>query len=167
MELILLNQVALALFCALLVVAAIQDVSEYRIPNAIIVMIAVLYPIYFFSAPHAVSWGWSLLIALVFFMIGLGLFSANIMGGGDVKLISVAGLWVGLEGLTPFLLGMAVVGGVMSLFMMISPIRQTAAYLCVQMGFARLQEKILTDQIPYGVAICAGGLFAVYQMYMA
>ncbi len=167
MLLIYVNSALLFFFAALLIYAAVQDVREYRIPNIIIIALLVLYPAYFLTSSQNMSLPVSFLIGGVFFLIGLGLFSTGVMGGGDVKLIAVTGLWVGASGLLPFLMVMALVGAVMSLFMMIMPVRLGVASFCTQMGFVSLQEKILTDRLPYGVAISAGGLFAAYQMAMA
>ncbi|MDV7340378.1 prepilin peptidase [Terasakiella sp. A23] len=155
----------LSLFAAFLLVAALEDVRRYRIPNVVIVILAAIYPVYIFVAPFEVSFAWSFGVATTFFLIGVGLFAAGIMGGGDVKLMTVAGLWAGLEGLFPFLIGMALVGGAMSLFMMMAPARNGCAYLCAHMGLYSIQEKIMTDKLPYGVAICAGGLYAAYTIY--
>lgn len=164
---LMIHHMSLALLAAFLLVAAYQDLCDYRIPNVIIISLLALYPIYVLSAPHGVDILWSLAIGGVFFMIGLGLFVAKVMGGGDVKLIAVTGLWVGLEGLVPFLVVMAIVGGAMSVFMLVGPLRHTTAYLCSQMGLYSAQQKIMTDKLPYGVAICAGGLYAAFHLFLA
>ncbi|SCA55718.1 putative Peptidase A24A prepilin type IV [Candidatus Terasakiella magnetica] len=166
MSLVIINNMIIAAFVALLLVSALEDLDDYRIPNFISIALIALYPFYVLTAPHEVSIGWSMVIGLVFFMIGLGLFSAGIMGGGDVKLIALTGLWVGPLGLFPFLFAMVIVGAIMSIFMLSSSLRHGSAYICVQMGFVNAQEKILTDKLPYGVAICAGGLFATYKMFV-
>ncbi|WP_167730285.1 prepilin peptidase [Terasakiella sp. SH-1] len=166
MSLVILNNLFVSAFVALLLVAAIEDLDDYRIPNFISLALIGLYPLYVLTAPFEVYLGWSFGIASLFFLMGLGLFSLGIMGGGDVKLITLTALWVGPVGLIPFLLGMALVGGAMSLFMLSAPVRHSTAYVCVHMGLMRAQEKILTDKLPYGVAICAGGVFAAYRMFM-
>lgn len=161
---VLVNQFMLALFSAVMIVAAIQDVKEYRIANLFIIVLLALFPIYMLTASYEVSLLWNLGLALGFFAIGVGLFSLGVMGGGDVKLIAVAVLWVGPQGLFAFLIAMSLVGAGMSLFMMSSGLRHGAAYLCTHMGMMGAQKKILTDQIPYGVAVCAGGLYAAFQL---
>jgi prepilin peptidase CpaA len=163
MDSVLINHLSIALLCALLLVAALQDLSDYRIPNIIIISLVVLYPVYVLSAPVEVLWGWSLGIAAVFFLIGLALFSAGIMGGGDVKLITVTSLWMGVTSLVPFIWVMSITGGIMSLFML-SSLRATTAFFCGQFGLISVQEKIMTDKLAYGVAIAAGGLFGAYQL---
>lgn len=164
MSLVLINQFFLALFSAIMIVAAVQDVREYRIANLFIVVLLVLYPGYFLTSALEISVLWNLGLALGFFALGVGLFSMGVMGGGDVKLIAVAVLWVGPAGLFDFLIAMSLVGAVMSLFMMSSGLRHGAAYLCTHMGMMSAQKKILTDQIPYGVAICAGGVYAAFRL---
>jgi prepilin peptidase CpaA len=165
MTLIILYQISIALFCAVMLIAAVQDLSDYTIPNSLIIAMATAYPFYVLSTPMDITWGWSLAVAGVFFLIGLGLFSAGIMGGGDVKLITVTALWVGVDGLAPFVIVMSVVGGLMSI-LMLTTLRQVSAYYCGRMGFISVQEKIMTDQLPYGVAICAGGLYVAYHTFI-
>lgn len=159
-----LSDVILVIFAALLIFAAIQDVREYRIPNEVIIALIAIYPVFYLTSSAEISLLWSVSISAVFFLIGLGLFSAGLMGGGDVKLIAVTGLWVGADMLIPFLFVMSMVGAAMSVFMLLLPLRLSVASLCMQMGLNGMQEKILADQVPYGVAIAAGGVFAACRM---
>jgi len=163
MDFIIINHFTIALFSALLLIAALQDLVDYRIPNTVIVALIALYPVYLLTTPSDVSWLISLGISGAFFLVGVGLFSIGVMGGGDVKLIAVTSLWMGVIGLVPFILIMGIVGGAMSLFML-SPLRAPTAYLCGRLGLVSVKEKILTDKLAYGVAISAGGLFGAYKL---
>ncbi|MBL6931229.1 MAG: hypothetical protein ISR46_06980, partial [Rhodospirillales bacterium] len=46
----------ISLFLGLLVLAAINDVAEYRIPNRINLAIAALYPAHVLASPVSVDW---------------------------------------------------------------------------------------------------------------
>ena len=140
MALIILYQVSIALFCAIMLIAAAQDLSDYTIPNSLIITMVAAYPFYVLSTPLDVAWEWSLVISALFFLIGLGLFSAGIMGGGDVKLITVTALWVGSDGLLDFVIVMSLTGGLMSIIML-TALRQASAYYCGRMGLISVQEK--------------------------
>jgi len=154
--------ITLALFSAVMIVCAISDLTHYRIPNIFILFLLGLYPVFVFVAPQPVLWGQGLAVGGVFFLIGLLLFRSGVMGGGDVKLIAVTALWAGVPGLATFVFFMAISGAAMSLFMM-SRFRGASAYLCARMGFETAHQKLMTPQLPYGVAVAIGGLSIVYQ----
>ena len=166
MDLVFVFHSILAIFCALVLVCAISDFRSYRIPNILIILMAVFYPFYILAAPVPIAWGTSLLIAVVFFTIGAFLFKGGFMGGGDVKMICVCALWAGVNGLTIFIFFMGLSGAIMSLFMM-SPFRGASAYVCGRFGFVNLQHKLMTPKLPYGVAIACGSLASIYFQFFA
>lgn len=157
--------ISLSAFCLINALAAFKDLQAYRIPNSLMIALAAFYPFFALSHPHDPYIWISLGLAGLFFLIGLGLFSLNIMGGGDVKMICLVALWVGPTGIVPFVYGMAIVGAGMSLFMLLAPLRRTSARLCAQLGWHQASDKIMTDKLPYGVAIAAGGLTAMLPVF--
>lgn len=163
MSYVVVSQMSLLLFCAVLVLAAFEDVADYRIPNSLVIASLALYPLFYLTAETQPSLWMSLVMAVVFFLVGTALFAAGILGGGDVKLIAVTALWVGPSGLVYFVLGMTLCGGLMGLFMM-SPMRIGSAYVCGQIGFYSAHEKLMKNELPYGVAICVGGLAGLAPM---
>ena len=82
----------------LLVLAALTDLRERRIPNWLTGGVAALYPVYLAAQPDpgGLAGGarprrrWSV-------VVGLGLFARELIGGGDVKLIAALSLWAGLD----------------------------------------------------------------------
>ncbi|MEO0548571.1 MAG: prepilin peptidase [Pseudomonadota bacterium] len=144
-------------FLVLCVFAAIRDVETLTIPNWLNAWIAFLFlPTCILALP-----GWGLFsahlmagaIALIisFFLFGFGVF-----GGGDAKMIPAVMLWVGPAAAMDFMFGMAVVGGVLALLVLIArktmPVPNGPAF-----GAIVLQES---HGIPYGVAIAAGVFMA-------
>ncbi|MDQ7813470.1 prepilin peptidase, partial [Brevundimonas sp.] len=107
--------------------------------------------------------GWlGLGVALLGLLLGAGLFLlpflGDAVGGGDVKLMAAASLWLGLSGSGVFVLATAVIGGVFSLALLVS-----RAWLQPWVGaspgwLVQLMEP--KGHIPYGVAIAAGALVA-------
>lgn len=97
------------------------------------------------------------LAMLIVFSACLALFSLNVMGGGDAKLLTAIALWFGLTtNLLTFLIYTALIGGVLTLILL--QLRTPAG----QYALARIPlTHNLTDPskgIPYGVAIGAAAL---------
>jgi prepilin peptidase CpaA len=85
-------------------------------------------------------------VALVTFAFLAVLFAIRAMGGGDVKLLTALALWIQPAWFLKLLVGMALIGGVLTLLM--------GAW-----HVARRRKNKLA--IPYGVAISAAGLWVI------
>jgi prepilin peptidase CpaA len=166
--------VTLTMFAALLVWAAVSDYRRYLIPNQVSLGALALYPVYVLSSPEPISWLFALAMAAVFFAIGFVMYCVRAMGAGDAKLLPVVMLWVGPKDFTAFivvLIGASIVlAGVIGARTALAHIRagepsgQAAVALT---GFERARRFLaefrhvpfLKIQVPYGVAIAAGGLW--------
>jgi prepilin peptidase CpaA len=87
---------------ALLLTMAVQDLRHYTISNTLVLALAGL-----FVAHALLSGRWlvlpeNLAFALVLFVFLIICYSRGWMGGGDVKLLTVAFLWVGIGCALPF-----------------------------------------------------------------
>ena len=149
----------LALFPALVIVAALKDLTSMKIPNWISgLLILGFFPTALLLGAAPVDFAVHLGVAVAALLIGMGLFALNLLGGGDVKLMAAACLWLGLAGSGVFVLATAVVGGVFSLALLVS-----RAWLQPYVGagpgwLVQLMEP--KGHIPYGVAIAIGALVA-------
>lgn len=166
--------VALTMFSALLVWAAVSDFRRYIIPNQVSLSVLALYPVFVLSAPDPVNWQWALVMAGVFFAVGFVMWLTRAMGAGDAKLLPVVVLWVGPKEFTTFIvvliagsLALAFVIGVRTaLAQMRASEREAGGAAVAVSGFARFARLIgelrhvpfLKIQVPYGVAIAAGGI---------
>lgn len=131
----------------LLVAAGIEDARTREIANAKNAAIALLAPLWWWAL--GLGWGemaMQLLVALVVFALFAGAFACGWMGGGDVKMIAALALWLPLGGLIDMLMVMSVLGGAITVALMIE---------------RRWQRRIGTVEIPYGVAIAAAALLAL------
>jgi prepilin peptidase CpaA len=102
-------------FPLLLLYAAWHDVSTMTIPNWVSISLAVLF------VPAAIAAGLrmdQIGMHLVFgaaVLLGCAvLFYLNVFGGGDAKVIAAASLWTGLAASAPFVMGMAIAGGLLA-----------------------------------------------------
>ena len=157
------NVASLVLFAAVLVWGATSDLLWLRIPNWVVVTIAALYPIYLLSAAQPVAWQGALVLAGLVFAIGFGLYSFRLLGGGDVKLLAVVALWAGPVQITAFMLSTAIIGGLLAM-VATTPLRLLLPYMAAATGVDADVRQLMKLQIPYGVAIAAGGLFVAARL---
>ena len=156
---------ALAAFVGLLAVSAWWDVTTMTIPNWVSIALTVLFPVFaLINGMPLAQIGLHLAFGAGILVIGFLLFQINIMGGGDAKMIAAAAVWTGLGAFAPFIIWMAIFGGMiaMTLLMVRKKVRQGAT----QPAFV---NRLLKPRggVPYGVAILAGGLMALHALPFA
>ncbi len=170
------------LVMVLLVVAAISDIRTRKIPNWISLAIFALY-LTFMAAqwilkvdPFVVDPVSSLAVGFATFAVFTAFFYFGFLGGGDVKLISAVAFWVGLKGIAPFIVIMALAGGLIAVFYIFKrDVGPEIESVDKEVNF-EIEEKSKKNhvkvsknnnksaKIPYGIAISAGGLFVVNQI---
>ena len=153
----------LAVFPASLIIAAANDVYEFKIPNWLNLILFTAYPIggFVIGAPTPLVFE-GLLIGAGFLALGFGLFAIKIIGGGDAKLFAATAPWIGLHALGNFLFYTALAGMVMAIVMGIfrkMPIMPVYAHAPWLMELHKRKRDL-----PYAVAIGAGGLLCFQQM---
>jgi prepilin peptidase CpaA len=101
---------------ALLLAACCCDVLKLRIPNLIPLGLLVLFAleILFGTEPQA-PFGHLLAMGLALAIL-LPLFACDMLGGGDVKLLAVVALWLGMTKLALLLILVGIAGGIFALF---------------------------------------------------
>lgn len=146
----------LLLFPVAMLYAAVSDIFTMTIPNRISVALIATFPLAAFLAglPMATALmhvaAFAIVLALCF-----ALFSFNLLGGGDAKLLASTTLWIGMAQLVPFLGLVAICGGFLAIVILAFRSFPVAA-LPVPEWALRLHKS--GGGIPYGLAICAGGL---------
>ncbi len=148
-----------SLYLGLLIGAALHDVLRFTIPNWVHVALAALFAGAALAyAPAGFPWVEHLGAGVLLFAIGAALFYFNLMGGGDAKLIGAVGLWVGFDGLLPFVLIMALAGGALALVVML--LRLVVRKLLPPKAEAKSWPELIARRkdLPYGVAIAAGAI---------
>ena len=104
--------------CVLFVVAAVGDLRDRRVPNAIPLALLGLFAAYAVAGairPPESLWQHAA-IGAVLLAAGFALYSTGRFGGADAKLIAVAGLWAGPHDLGFFLLGLGACALLLSLY---------------------------------------------------
>jgi prepilin peptidase CpaA len=132
-----------------LVFAAFTDLRRRQIDNWLNAAIALAAPAFWWSSGLSL-WpdvALQLGVALAAFVLLAGLFALKMMGGGDVKLLTVLALWVPWDAFIQLLMVMAIAGGVLTIVMGMWHVMR------------RQRDRLA---IPYGVAIAFGGLWVLY-----
>jgi prepilin peptidase CpaA len=154
--------VAAAIFLILplcLALAAFTDLFTMTIPNRIP---AILLGSFLVIAPFTgMDWstiGMSLAAGLAVFAAGFALFALNVMGGGDAKLLTAAAVWFGFnESLLAFLVSVAYVGGILTLFILVL---RASRDTILATGIPVPDSLLTAKKVPYGIAIAIGGLLS-------
>ncbi len=149
-------ELVLWLLTALMAAVVVQDVWKYRIPNWLNLSLILLYGVALYLTPAPVAWGWALATAGGLFALGTLAFIGKCMGGGDVKMFTACGLWVGHEAVLPFLLYTSLYGGALTMLLLM--IRMVARGLNKNRETPWNLPTLLTMRgpVPYGVAIVCG-----------
>jgi len=104
---------ALALAGPLAALGGLWDLRRMRIPNWLNAALALLFvPVAAATLPLEAAL-WRLGIATAVLLVGYALFAAGRMGGGDVKMLAAAALWIppAQAGAAMFLLSVALLAG--------------------------------------------------------
>lgn len=144
-------------FPALMIFAGAMDMLTMTIPNrvslALVAGFACLVPF--------AGLGWEAIaihvaVAAAMLVVGIGMFAAGWMGGGDAKLLAAASLWMGMEHVYEYAMVSAVCGGLLTLSMLFLRSFPLPAGFAGQKWMTRLHDA--GRGVPYGVALAAGGL---------
>ncbi|MCZ4282133.1 prepilin peptidase [Kiloniella laminariae] len=153
MDALLITKLVLILF---IVVTMLYDLIQMRIPNVVCLALALLFAMTFVFNKFPIDILDHLMAMGIVFVAGIVLFSFRILGGGDVKLLTVLALWTGLKLLPVFITIVSLVGGGQVLIILILR-RYTHAfeYLLAKYNVTAAMPNWLRrgGEIPYGVAI--------------
>lgn len=145
--------------------AAISDIRSLEIPNWLCGALAVLFlPVAFLA-----GLGWEtvlvdhLAVGLLVLVLGMGIFALGWMGGGDIKLLAAASIWMGWGMLLPFFFMTALVGGGVALVILLL---RTPPGLALLARVPSLEQSLGPEGgLPYGVAIGGAALYFVPQLH--
>ena len=162
-----LDQILFVGFFALVICAALSDISAFRIPNKISLGLIALYPPHLLLSPVPVDWMRAFMVAGITFVVGFILFARGLVGAGDVKLLSATALWAGRPLIGTELVIMALAGGLLAVSaMLIQIVRRYRAEGLIGMltPAGAAASAAPSPKLPYGVAIAAGALYVGAQL---
>ena len=152
---------AVILTCLMLTVI-VTDGTRYIIPNWLVGLLLLLYPIMLYLAPAPKpDWVTALVIGFVVFALGFVIFILKVMGGGDIKLMAALGIWAGRESIFDFVIMIALFGGILAIVLWLT--RKLLPFI-IDKSKSRPLPRILKDDnmVPYGVAIAIAFLILLW-----
>lgn len=150
-----------------LAAAAFRDVAVRRIPNALVVAIAVLGVSRQAAAGMAML-ALSFIVASVVLLAAVMLWRRGVLGGGDVKLLAATAVLVPPAAVPHLLLATAIAGGLLAVSHLVlrrrrglpAPIPAGAIGRVLRCEAWRIGRGA---PLPYGVAIAAGAFFVLIR----
>ncbi|WP_297296315.1 prepilin peptidase [uncultured Methylovirgula sp.] len=147
----------LVLFPALMAYAAFSDLFTMTISNFVSLALIVIFFVLALALAMPVedielhTAAGAMVLLITFFM-----FARGWIGGGDAKLAAATALWFGFDHLADYSLYAAVLGGVLTLSILVLRRYPLPPVLLGQTWLARLHDK--ANGVPYGIALAVAGL---------
>ena len=141
----------------LLALAGGWDLASFTIPNLLTAALAAAFVL--FAVATALSLpaiAWHLAAGLAGLALGFTLFTLGYIGGGDAKLFAAITLWLGFSDLAAYALAASLLGGLLTLVILVLRQYPLPALAARQDWLLRLHGE--KSGIPYGVALAAGAL---------
>jgi len=142
-----------------MVVLSWTDLRHRRLPNALVGLVVGLY--FVGAAVQHVLWAdvaKHMLVGVVAFVAAAVMLRAGWMGGGDVKLAGAVFLWAGPAASWSVFCIVSCAGLILALVMLALP---WVTNIARRSKCGGLQAFELARGVPYGVALCCGGIWAV------
>lgn len=138
----------------------ITDFRTMRIPNALVLVIALSFVPAYAAQPAAFAPLWQHLAAAGgMFVLTYVMFAVGMIGAGDAKMGAALALWTGLSGLLAYVFYMALTGGVLGLVAL--GLRNWKPVENPQEGGWIALAQVGKNAVPYGIAIAAGAVAAL------
>lgn len=144
------------LLTAFMLLVMYYDSTRFIIPNWINGIFLALWPVMFLVLRPEIDWPMHLAMFAGAFAVGFVIFALRWMGGGDVKMLAVCGLWMGTESMMVFLVIMGLLGGALAIGLVL--LRKVIAIWYKPESLPRLLK--IGEPAPYGLAI-AGAFLAL------
>lgn len=141
-----------------MIFAAMMDLFTMTIPNRISI---ILLGAFLIAAPlTGMEWEQFFMhlgTGFAVLAIGIAMFAFGLLGGGDAKLLSAASLWIGFDYLGQYMFGVVLLGGLLSVLILLYRGILPPRWLLSQAWALRLHNK--KEGIPYGLALSGAALW--------
>jgi prepilin peptidase CpaA len=154
--------VAMFMFAFTMVRAGLSDLTTMKIRNGLVLLFLLAFVVLApFAGFTAAEIGWSAAAAAGVLVCTFAFFALGWMGGGDAKLATVTVLWLGADHTAAYLVYAALLGGLLT----VGLILLRASILTAWLGHSPWVTRLLSPRsgIPYGVALALAGLLVFPQ----
>ena len=161
---------AAVLFISLLLAACWSDVASRRVPNALVLLLAVGGIVYSISAGGWIDGLASGLGGLILgLLIWLPSWLVRLLGAGDVKLFAAAGAWLGPRSTLEAAVWAGLIGGLLSIVYLLrhrgirgAVFSLSALRLDPKGAIQRERVDPARKSLPYSVALAGGAVIAAW-----
>jgi len=158
-----LHSALMLIYIVLVLYGAWSDARSLRIPNWVsLALLALFIPTALVAGLALESVAWHLACGVAVLILGIVLFAFGLFGGGDAKLLAACALWVGWPEVTWLIGAVILVGGVLSILVIL-----------LRKGLGLWPDWLVNaakglfepgKAVPYGIAITAGALLVLPRM---
>lgn len=157
--------VALFVFPFFMAFAASSDLLTMRISNRLVLLlVAAFFVLAFVTRMPPSELGLHIGCALVVLAVGFTFFAFGWIGGGDAKLAAATTLWLGFGLALHFLFYACLLGGALTLIILMLRRAPLTPFLARYRWLERLHDK--KEGVPYGVALAIAGLLTYSSSYI-
>ena len=149
--------VLLWFFPTVMAMAAVSDLLTMTIPNRLTLVLAAGFGLACLAAGLGVAEvGSHLSAGVAMLVLGFAFFAFGWIGGGDAKLFAAAALWFGWEQLLDYGLAAGLIGGALTIAILLARRMPLPPILVRQSWILRLHDP--KTGVPYGIALAAAAL---------
>lgn len=156
------SALALLVFPLLMVLAAASDLLTMRISNRLVLILAAIFLLLaLLSGLPLPQLGMHLAGGLLVLCVAFAFFALGWIGGGDAKLAAATALWFGVADLLPYLVYATLLGGALTLMILLARHWPLPPTLMNVRWLGRLHDS--KTGIPYGIALALAGILVYPQ----
>jgi len=160
-----LHSALMLIYIALVLYGAWSDARTLRIPNWVsLALLAAFFPTAIVAGMPLENMAWHLACGVAVLVAGIALFAFGLFGGGDAKLLAACALWVGWPEVTWLIGAVILVGGVLSILVIL--LRKGLGLWPNWLVNAAKGLFEPGKAVPYGIAITTGALLVLPRMDM-
>ncbi len=147
----------LTVFPAFMAYAAASDLVSMRISNRVSLgLVAVFVAFAILCQLPLAQLGMHVGAGALMLAVGIGMFAAGWIGGGDAKLAAATALWIGPELLPVYIVASSFLGGVLTLWILNMRSHPLPGFAARWSWLERLHAP--RNGVPYGIALAIAGL---------
>lgn len=151
------STIALLFFPLIMAFAASSDLLTMRISNKLVLLLAAGFVVMALVVEMPLQqFAMHFLCAFVVLVVAFTMFALRWIGGGDAKLAAATTLWLGFGQTLPYLAYTAILGGFLTLAILVLRRMPMPDFVARMSWLSRLRDP--KEGVPYGVAMAVAGL---------